>query len=97
MKTDSEDHGRKLWLIWYSGNNEQSFAFDKFRPKSSFNPKNKDFVIETNLKCLEKRLLEIEILFRRYNLTRGEQNALHNLKADTNVIKKSADKEFVVV
>ena len=43
------------------------------------NPRNKDTVIETHLSCLEERLLDIDISFKRFNnLTREERNALYN-------------------
>ena len=55
-------------------NDERSFAAD--RPKSSFNPRNKDVIIETYLSCLEERLLDIEIPSKRFNnLTKEEQEA----------------------
>ena len=53
--------------MWHFRNNEQTFSTDKFRPKSSFNPKNKDAIIKTYLGCLEERLLNIEIRSKRYN------------------------------
>ena len=33
----------------------------KFRPKFTFNPKNKDVIIETYLSPLEEKLLDIDI------------------------------------
>ena len=47
LKTELEEDGRKLRLMWHFGNDERSFAADRFRPKSSFNPRNKDVIIET--------------------------------------------------
>ena len=44
----------------YFRNDKRTFTADKFRPKSSFNPRNKDAVIETYLSCLEKGLLDID-------------------------------------
>ena len=35
---------------------------DTFRPKSSFNPRNKYVIIETYLSCLEERLLDNKFL-----------------------------------
>ena len=41
-------------------NDEKPFPYEKFRPKSTFNPRNKDTVIETYLSSLEERLLDID-------------------------------------
>ena len=49
LKTELEEYGRKLRLMWHFKNNERSLATDRFRPKSSFNPRNKDVIIETCL------------------------------------------------
>ena len=48
--------------MWHFRNNERIFDCDtKFRPKSTFNPKNKDVIIETYLSSLEEKLLDIDI------------------------------------
>ena len=65
LKIELEEYGRKLRLMWHFRNDERTFAAEKFRPKSSFNPRNKDATIETYLSCLEERLLDIEIPFKR--------------------------------
>ena len=71
---------------------------DRFRPKSSFNPRNKDVIIERYLSCLEKRLLDIEIPCLKFNnLTKEEREALYSLKDDPSIIIKGADKGSVVV
>ena len=49
LKTELKKYGRKLRLMWHFGNDERSFVADRFRPKSSFNPRNKDVIIETYL------------------------------------------------
>ena len=64
LKRELEEYGRKIRLMWYF-RNERSFSTDKFRPKSSFNPRNKDTIIETYLSCLEERLLGIQIPSKR--------------------------------
>ena len=46
---------------------EQSFAADRFRPKSNLNPRNKDVIIETYLSCFEERLLDTEIPSKIFN------------------------------
>ena len=65
LKRELEEYGRKLRLMWHFRNDERTFAAEKFRPKSSFNRRNKDATIETYLSCLEERLLDIEIPFKR--------------------------------
>ena len=56
--------------MWHFRNEERTFSVDKLRPKSSFNPRNKD------LSCLEEKLLDIEIPSKRYNnLTKEERDA----------------------
>ena len=98
LKRELEEYGRKLRLMWYFRNDKRTFTADKFRPKSSFNPRNKDAIIETYLSCLEERLLDIEIPSKRYNnLTKDERDALYSLKDDPSIIKKCADKCSVVV
>ena len=85
--------------MWHFRFDERSFAADRFRPKSSFNPRNKDVIIETYLSCLEERLLDIEIPSKRFsNLTKEEREALYSLKDDPSIIVKGAGKDsFVVV
>ena len=98
LKTELEEYGRKLRLMWHFRNDERSFVADRFRPKSSFNPRNKDAIIETYLSCLEERLLDIEIPSKRFNnLTKEEREALYSLKDDTSIIIKGADKGSVVI
>ena len=52
LKIELEEYGRKFRLIWHFRNDERTFTAEKFRPKSSFNPKNKDAIIETYVSCL---------------------------------------------
>ena len=98
LKRELEEYGRKLRLMWHFRNDERTFTAEKFKPKSSFNSRNKDAIIETYLSCLEERLLDIEIPSKRYNnLTEGELDALYNLKDDPSIIIKGVDKSSVVV
>lgn len=55
LKTELEENVRKLWLLWPFRNDEPRFVNDKFRAKSSFNPRKKDVIIETYISCLEER------------------------------------------
>ena len=84
--------------MWSFRNDERIFSTGKFRPTSPFNPRNKDAIIETYLSCLEDRLLDIEIPFRRYNnLTKEKRDALYSLRDDSTIIIKGASKGSVVV
>ena len=60
FKRKFKEYGRKLRLIKLFYNGERTFTTDKFRPKSSFNPRDKDAIIENYLSCLEERLLDIQ-------------------------------------
>ena len=83
--------------MWHFRNNQKQFAYEKFRPKSTFNPRNKDAVIETYLSSLE-RLLDIETSSKRFNnLTKEERNAPYNLRDDPTIVIKGADKDSEVV
>ena len=52
--------------MWHFRNDEKSFPDENFRPKSAYNPRNKDTVIETYLSSLEERLLDIDISSKRF-------------------------------
>ena len=74
LKAELKEYRRKLWLVWHFRNDERSFAASTFRAKPSFDPTNKDIIIETYLSCLEKRLLDNEIPSKRFNnLARKKQ------------------------
>ena len=84
--------------MWHFRNDEKPFPYEKFRPKSTFNLRNKDTVIESYLSSLEERLLEIDISSKRFNnLTKKERNALYSLRDDPTIIIKGADKGSAVV
>ena len=67
LKTELEENKRKLQLMWLFKNDEGSFAADRFRLKSSFNPRNKDVIIDAYLSCLKERSLDIETPSKRFN------------------------------
>ena len=97
-KTELEEYGRKLRLTWHFRNDERSFVADRFRLKSSFNPRNKDVIIETYLSCLKERILDIEIPSKRFKkLTKEEREVLYSLKDDPSIIIKGTDKGSVAV
>ena len=78
--------------------NERTFSQERFKPKSTFNPRNKDAVIETYLSCLEERLLDIKFPSKRINnLTKDEKNAIYSLKDDKSTTIKGADKDAAVI
>ena len=85
LKQELEVFGRKLRLMWHFRNDERIFDCDtKFRPKSTFNPKNKDVIIETYLSSLEEKTLDIDIPKDKFNnLSKEEGDALYSLKKIT--------------
>ena len=85
--------------MWHFRNNERIFNCSiKFRPKSTFNPKNKDVIIETYLSSLEEKLLDIDIPKDKFNnLSKEERDALYSLKNDNTIVIKGADKGSAVV
>ena len=60
-----EENGRKLHLMRPFCNYDWTFRADKFRPKSSFNPRNTSTIIETYLSCLKERFLDIGTTSKR--------------------------------
>ena len=52
--------------MWHFRNDEKPFPDENFRPKSTFNPRNKDTVIEAYLSSIEDRLLDIDISSKRF-------------------------------
>ena len=85
--------------MWHFRKGEQIFDHNtKFRPKSTFNPKNKDVIIETYLSSLEEKLLDIDIPKDKFNnLSKEERDALYSLKNDNTIVIKGADKGSGVV
>ena len=51
LKRELEEYGQKLRLMWHFRNDGRPFCKERFKPKSIFDPKNKDAVIETYLSC----------------------------------------------
>ena len=87
LKRELEEYGRKLRLMWHLRNDERPFSQEGFKPKSTFDPRNKNAVDETYLSCLEERLLDIEIPSKRFNnLNKDERNAMYSLKDDKSLI-----------
>ena len=81
LKMELEAYGRMLHLKWHFRNDEKEFDRNKFKPKSTFNPRNKNAAIEIYLSSLEEKLMSIEIPQKKCsNLTREEGSGLYNLK-----------------
>ena len=99
LKQELEVFGRKLRLMWHFRNDERIFDCNtKFRPKSTFNPKNKDVIIETYLSSLEEKLLDIDIPKDKFNnLSKEERDALYFLRNDNTIVIKGAEKGSAVV
>ena len=67
-------------------------------PKSTFNPKNKDVLIEIYLSCLEEKLVDIDIPKDKFNnLSKEERDAIYSLKNDNSIVIKAVDKGSEVV
>ena len=78
LKTELKEYERVLRLMRLFRNDERSFVTDRFRPKSSFNRRNKEVITGTYLSCYEERLLDIEISSKKFNsLTKDEREALN--------------------
>ena len=98
LKMELEALGRILRLKWHFRNEENVFDLDQFKPKSTFNPRNKDAVIEVYMSSLEGKLMKIEIPKDKYDkLTSKERQALYDLNNDKNIVIKSDDKGSAVV
>ena len=85
--------------MWDFRNDERIFDCNtKFRPKFTFNPKNKDVITETYLSSLEEKLLDIDIPKDKFNnLSKEERDILYSLKNDNTIVIKDADKSSAVV
>ena len=61
LKMELETYDRILRLKWHFRNDEKEFDQKRFKPKSTFNPRNKNAAIEIYLGSLEEKLMNIEI------------------------------------
>ena len=78
-----------LCLKWHFRNDEKEFYRNKFKSKSSSNPRNKDAAVEIYLSSSEEKLMNIEIPENKCNnLPREERSALYNLENDKSVSQK---------
>ena len=63
------------------------------RPKSTFNPKNKNSITEMCLSPLEQNLLDIDIPKEKFDkLRQEERDALYFLKININLVIKGVGK-----
>ena len=93
-----EAFGRMLRLKWHFRNENKDIHRDMFKPKSKFNPRNKNAAIELYLNSLEEKLMKVEVPKDKFNnLTNSERKALYDLKSDKSIMIKSADKGSLVV
>ena len=67
LKMELGAYGRMLHLKLHFRNDEKELDRNKFKPKSKFNPRNKDAAIEIYLSSLEEKLMNIEIPQNKYN------------------------------
>ena len=65
LKTEPEAFGRMLRLKWFFRDDKKEFNPDKFKPKPTFNSRNKDAAIEILFKQLKFRKINTTILHGR--------------------------------
>ena len=93
-----ETFGRMLRLKWYFCYGNKDIHCDVFKPKSKFNPRNKDAAIELYLSSLEEKLMKVEVPKDKFNsLTSSERKASYHLKNDKCIVIKSADEGLAIV
>ena len=98
IKIDLENFGRRLRLKWHFRESEEFSEYPAFRPKSKFNPRNKDIAIEVYLSKLEEEIMNISANGSNFsNISREERAALNELKSDRSIVIKEADKGSGVV
>ena len=99
LKTELEEYWRKLQLMWLMlRKDEKPFPYEKFKPKSTFNSRDMDTVIETYLSSREETLFNVGMSSKRFNnLTKEELNSLYNLSDDPSIIIKGAHEGSAVV
>ena len=87
-----------LRLKWHFRNKNKDIHRDMSKPKSKFNPRNKDAALELYLSSLEEKLMEVEVPKDKFNnLTNSNRKALSDLKNDKSIVIKSVDKRSAIV
>ena len=85
-------------LKWHLRNYKRGISSNSFKIKSTFTPRNKDVTTEIYFNSLEEKLLKIEVPKDKFNnLTKGERDALQNVKNDKTIVIKGAEKGSAVV
>ena len=98
IKIDLENFGRRLTLKWHFRESEEFSEHPSFRPRSKFNPRNKDAAIELYISKLEEEIMKISANGQNFrNISREEYLASKNLKSDQSIVIKEADKGSGVV
>ena len=98
LKMKLEAFGRMLRLKLYFCNENKDIHCDMFKPKSKFNPRNKDAAIELYLSSLEEKLMKVEVPKDKFNsVTNSERKASYHLKNDKSIVIKSVDKGLAIV
>ena len=98
IKIDLENFGRRLRLKWHFRESEDFSEYPSFRPRSKFNPRNKDAAIELYISKLEEEIMKISANGQNFrNISREEYLASKNLKSDQSIVIKEADKGSGVV
>ena len=81
IKIEMENFGRRLRLKWHFRESEEFSEYPVFRPKSKFNPRNKDIAIEVYLSKLEEEIMKVTANGNNFsNISREERAALNGLK-----------------
>ena len=98
IKIDLENFDRRLRLKWHFRESEEFSEYPVFRPKSKFNPRNKDIAIEVYLSKLEEEIMKVTANGNNFsNISREERAALNDLRSDRSILIKEADKASGVV
>ena len=98
IKIDLENFGRRLRLKWHFRESEDFSEYPTFKPRSKFNPRNKDVAIEVYLSKIEDEIMKISVEGNNFsNISREEKLALDSLKCDRSIVIKEADKGSGVV
>ena len=98
LKEDIDNFSRRMRLKWHFKDQPNNENVNKFKPKSKFNPKYENQLLETYLKVAENSIMEITEDGKVFsNLSKEEKQALNDLKNDKTIVIKSADKGSAVI
>ena len=98
IKDDLENFSRRMRLKYHFKDQPTVENTSQFKPKSRFNPKNENQVLETYLKCVENSIMDVSDKGKSFsNLSKEEWEALSDLQNDKSIVIKPADKGSAVV